>query len=173
MAILALLRGLVVVGRGGEDGVDSGARGDFFCLFDRVVRGVGGGAGDDGNASGCDFDGGVDHVEPFVVRESGSLAGGAAGNEEINAGFDLPCDQIAQGCVVDGAVLMKGSDEGGATATELHRNKITRMGSDGNSGGRRAHVGSAEFAGVASRKAGSSSHRSSERQFRGAEFHVD
>ena len=67
MAVLALLRGLVVVGRGGEDGVDPGARGDFFRFLDRFVSGVGGGAGDDGHASGRHFDGRVDDVQPFVV----------------------------------------------------------------------------------------------------------
>ncbi len=135
MAVLAFLRGLVVVGRGGEDGVDSGARGDFFGFLDCVVRGVRRGSGDDGDASGGDFDGGVDHVEPFVVGERGRLAGGAAGNEKINAGLDLPRDQIAQGCVVDGAILMKRSYECGATATELHRNRIARVRVEGNSVG--------------------------------------
>ena len=135
MAVLAFLRGLVVVGRGGEDAVDAGARGDFFRLLDGVVRGVGGRAGHDGDASGDDFDGGVDDVQPFVVGERGSLAGGAAGNQEINAGLDLPRDQIAQGSVVDGAVLMKRSYERSATSTELHRNRITRVRVEGNSGG--------------------------------------
>ena len=134
MAVLAFLRGLVVVGRGGEDVVDSGARGDLFRFLDGVVGGVGRRAGHDGDASGHDFDGGVDDVEPFVVGESGRLAGGAAGNQKINAGLDLPCDQIAQGCVVDGAILMKRSYECGATATELHRNRIARVRVEGNSG---------------------------------------
>ena len=96
-------------------------------FLDGFVRGVGRGSGDDGDASGYDFDGGVDDVQPFVVGERGRLAGGAAGNKKIDSRFDLPRDQIAQGCVVDGAILMKGSYEGGATATELHRNRITRM----------------------------------------------
>src|SRR6266567_3773060 len=132
VTILTFLRWLVVVGGRGEDGVDSGARGDFFGSLDRVVRGVGSGAGDDGNASGGDLDRGVDHVQPFVVGEGWSLAGGATGYEKINTGFDLPGDQVAQGCVVNGTVLMKRSDECGATATELHRNKIARIGDEGN-----------------------------------------
>jgi hypothetical protein len=69
------------------------------------------------------------------VGERGSLAGGAAGNQKINPGLDLPCDQIAQGRVVEGTILMKGSYEGSATATELHRNRIARVGVKGNSGG--------------------------------------
>ena len=97
-------------------------------LLDRIVRGVGSRAGDDGHASGRDFDRGVDYAQPFVVSERGSLAGGAAGHEKIDARFDLPRDQIAQGRVVDGAILMKRSDECSATATELHRNRIARVG---------------------------------------------
>ena len=134
MAVLAFLRGLVVVRRRGEDGVDSGARGNFFRLLDRVVRRVGRRSGDDGHAPGRDFDGRVDYVQPLVVRERGRLAGGAAGNQKINAGLDLPRDQIAQGSVVDRTILMKRSYQCSATSTELHRNKITRMRSEGKLG---------------------------------------
>ncbi len=133
MAVLAFLRGLVVVRVRREDGVDTRARGEFFRFFYRLVRRVRGCAGNDGDASGGDFDGRVDDVQPFVVRESRSLAGGAAGDEEIDARFDLPRDQIAQGGVVDGAVLMKRSDQSGAASTKLHRDKIARMSGEGKS----------------------------------------
>src|SRR5450631_263680 len=135
MAILPLLRGLVVVRRGSKDVIHPGARGDLFGFFDCIVRGVGGRAGHDRYASGDHFDRRIDYIEPFVVGERRSLAGGAAGNQKINAGLDLPCDQIAQGRVVEGTILMKGSYEGSATATELHRNRIARVGVKGNSGG--------------------------------------
>jgi hypothetical protein len=131
MAVLAFLRGLVVVRRRGEDGADSGACGDLFRLLDRVVRRVRSRSGDDGDASGHNFDRGIDHVQPFVVGERGRLAGGAARNQKINARLDLPRNQIAQGCVVDRTILMKRSYQCGATATELHRNKITRMRAEG------------------------------------------
>ncbi len=74
-----------------------------------------------GTRPGRDFDGGIDDVQPFVVSEGRSLAGGAAGNKKIDAGLDLPRDQIAQGRVVDGTILMKRSYKCSATATELHR----------------------------------------------------
>ena len=131
MAVLALLRRLVVVGVRGEDRVHAGARGKFFGFLDGVVSGVGRGSGNDGESSGRDLDGRVDDVQPFVVVERGSLAGGAAGHKKIDAGLDLPRDQIAQSRVVDGTIRMKGSYECSATATELHRNKITRMGAEG------------------------------------------
>src|SRR5450755_3712747 len=59
MPVLALLRGLVVIRRGGEDGVHTGARRDFFGFGYSLLRGVGSGAGYDWNASGNDFDGDV------------------------------------------------------------------------------------------------------------------
>ncbi len=80
MPILALLRGLVVVGRRGEDVINAGPRGNLFRLFDGIVRSVGRSSGDDGDASGGDFDRHVDDVQPFVVGESRSLARGTAGN---------------------------------------------------------------------------------------------
>ncbi len=131
VAILAFLRRLVVVRRGGQYGVDAGPGGNFFGFGNGVLGGVRSGSGDNGHAAGNDFDGEVDDVQPFVVRESWSFAGGAAGNQEINSGFDLPGHQVAQGRLVDGAVLTKWSYQRGAASTELHRIKIARMEEDG------------------------------------------
>ena len=94
----------------------------------RRVRGC---AGDDGDASRDDFDGGVDNVQPFIMGQSRSLARGAARYKEVDARFYLPRDQIAQGGVVDGAVLMERSNQSGAASTELHRDKIARMSGEG------------------------------------------
>jgi hypothetical protein len=127
VAILAFLRGLVVVGRRGEDCVDSRPAGEFFGLFYGFVCSVGRSAGDDGDAASGDFDGCVDDVQPFVVRERGRFTGRAAGNEEIDARVDLPCDQVAQGRVVERAILMERSNQRSAAAAKLHGNKIARM----------------------------------------------
>jgi len=67
-------------------------------------------------------------VKPLVVCESGRLARGSAGDQKIYSGLHLPRHQVAQGCVVNRAILMKGSDQRGTAATELHANKITRTG---------------------------------------------
>ncbi len=134
MPVLAFLRGLVVVRGGGENCVDSGTCGNLFRFFDRLMGCVGGRAGDDRHASGGDFNGGVDYEEPFVVGESGSLAGGAAGYKKVDSRLELPRHQVAQGSVVDGAILTKGSYECSAAATELHRNRIARVGAEGKSG---------------------------------------
>ncbi len=65
------------------------------------------------------------------MREGRRFAGGAAGNQEIDSRFDLPGHQVAQGRLVDGAVLTKGSYQRGAASTELHNIKIARTEWDG------------------------------------------
>ena len=52
----------------------------------------------------------------------------AAGDEKIDSGFNLPRNKVAQGSVVNCAILTKGSNEGGTTSSELHETKITRTG---------------------------------------------
>ncbi len=99
--VLALLGGLVVVGRGGENGVYALDFGDLGGFVDGLGGGVGGGSGDDGNASGGDLDGGFDDPAPLVVREGGSFSGGSAGNQEVDSGFDLPGYERAQRFFVD------------------------------------------------------------------------
>ncbi len=53
-------------------------------------------SGDNGDAPGGDFNGDVDHAQPFFVTERRRFAGGAAGHQKIDAGLDLPRHQIAQ-----------------------------------------------------------------------------
>ena len=97
-----------------------GSRRNFFRFCDGVLCRVGSCAGHDRHASGDDFDGHVDDVQPLIMTERGSFTGGAAGNEEIDARFDLPCDQIAQRFFVDGAVLGERRDQSRTTASQLH-----------------------------------------------------
>ncbi len=132
MPILALLRGLVVVRRSGENGIDPRPLGNFFGFFHGIVSGVRCRARQDGYAPRHDLDSRVDHVQPFIVHESRRLARGSAGNQKIYAGLHLPRHQIAQGSIINRAILMKRSDQRGTTATELHGNKIARMGLRGN-----------------------------------------
>jgi hypothetical protein len=66
------------------------------------------------------------------VGESRRLARSAAGDEEINAALDLPGYQVAQGSVVNGAILMKWSDQRCTTAAKIHLIKIARIAFDGN-----------------------------------------
>ncbi len=131
MAVLALLRGFVVVRRGRKDRVYAGTSRKFLRLFYRIVRGVRRSSGDDGNAPGGDFDCRVNYVEPFVVGQSRRLARCAAGYEEVNSGFDLPGDEVPKGGVVDRSVLLKWRNQCSATTVDLHRDKIARRGGGG------------------------------------------
>jgi hypothetical protein len=127
MPVLAFLRRLVVVGRGAEDRIYTRTCGEFLGFGYGFVGGVGGGSGDDGDASRSDFDRSVDDMEPLVVRESRRFSSRPAGNEEIDPGIDLPRDKVPQSCVIDRAVLMKRRYECSATSTKLHMDKIARM----------------------------------------------
>src|ERR1700691_3404307 len=88
---------------------------------------MGSGARNNRHASRHDFDGDINNLQPLVVRQSGSFAGSAAGNQKINSGLDLPRHQVAQGGLVDGAVLTKGSYKCCTASSKLHETKISRM----------------------------------------------
>src|ERR1700723_2832221 len=82
----------------------------------------------DGHASSDHFNRDVDDPQPLVMRQGGSFAGGAAGNQKVNPRLDLPCQQVAQGGFVDGTVLTEGSYQRCTTSAKLNENKISRMG---------------------------------------------
>ena len=52
------------------------------------------------------------------VAQGGALAGGAAGNQRIDAGFNLPVDQAAVGFVIHFAACGEGGDQCGGDAFE-------------------------------------------------------
>ena len=95
----AFLRGLVVVGRRGEDVVDARARRDFLCLGDGLASVVGSCTRHDGHAAAGSLDGQVDNAQPFVVRQGRRFASGAAGHKEVDARLNLPAHQFAQSAV--------------------------------------------------------------------------
>src|SRR5206468_720810 len=92
---------------------------------DCIVSGVGSRAGHNGHPARCHFDGGIDYLQPLVVRKSWRLASSAAGNQEVDSGFHLPGYEVPQCGVINGAILMKRGYEGGAASTKLHAIKIT------------------------------------------------
>ena len=88
MLVEAFLRGLVVVRRDGENAV--GAQGfDFVREFDDFVGVVAAGAGEHGNFALGLFQRDLHHAQMLGASERRALAGGAAGNQEIDAGLDL------------------------------------------------------------------------------------
>src|SRR6516162_11045100 len=58
------------------------------------------------------------------MRQSRRFAGGAAGNQKINARFDLPANQVTEGRVIQAAILFKGGYKGGAATTQCHLKRI-------------------------------------------------
>ena len=111
------LAGLVVVGGDMEQGVGSGVLG--------VLRQVDGGGGVVRARAGNHLypvvhplDAELHGGDVFPDGHGGRLAGGAADAHRVHAGFDLSVDQLAEGVVVDGAVVVKGGDQGGAGAGE-------------------------------------------------------
>src|SRR5213080_1182025 len=79
-------------------------------------------------AAGREFDSNIDYIQPLVMGERRRFTRRAAGDEKIDSGFNLPRNKVAQGSVVNCAILTKGSNEGGTTSSELHETKITRTG---------------------------------------------
>src|SRR5271166_5140281 len=124
MLIDTLLRGLVVVGRGGQNIVNARARRDFLRLGDGFARVVRRGASHDGHTTVGGLDGQVNHAQPLVVQESRRLAGSAAWDQEVDAGLHLPAHQVAQGGLINASILLEGSYEGGAASTQFHDNRI-------------------------------------------------
>src|SRR5271154_1629780 len=59
------------------------------------------------------------------MGECRSFSSGAAGNQEVNARFHLPGNQIAQSVFVDRTILRERCDESGATSSQLHDLRIT------------------------------------------------
>ncbi len=102
----AFLRGLVVVGGHEQRGVGAG----FFRLDgegDGFAGGVGAGAGDHFAAPGGELDGAADDVEVLLVVEGGRFAGGADGDDAVDARGDLRFDEGGEGSVVKGIVAKR------------------------------------------------------------------
>src|SRR5579885_3812866 len=65
------------------------------------------------------FERDFDNAQALVSRERRALARCPARNQEINAGFDLPANQIAQGGIIQRHVPAKRSDQS-RPATSKH-----------------------------------------------------
>jgi hypothetical protein len=61
------------------------------------------------------------------MGEGRSFTRRAAGNQKIDTRFDLPRYEIAQGGIINGTVLMKGSNQRCPASPHLHVIKIARI----------------------------------------------
>src|SRR5262249_25843133 len=92
--------------------------------FDHLVRVVAAGAGEDRDLVAGFFDHQLDDASALGGGEGRGLAGGAAGDEKMNAGVDLPSGETTHTRLIQGAARGKRGDEGGSAAgpTRSHDN---------------------------------------------------
>ena len=126
--ILALLRGLVVVGIRGENGGDAGY---FLEPRGQAKEGAGGvvrATGPDGDAPGGGIDDGAEGLDPLLLFEGGGFTGRATGDDEVDAGLDLPFDESAKGVGVDRTVGAERSNDCSAQTSGIHQEKFIPKG---------------------------------------------
>ncbi len=76
---------------------------------DGFGRGVGSGAGDNGNASARYFDAEFDGALVLVMAQSRCFAGRAHGNQPVHAARDLAFHQGCKGGLVESAIAKRGN----------------------------------------------------------------
>ena len=114
MAVEALLRRLIVIGRDDEKAVGAGAFRETR-QFDRFLRIVRTRPGDDGNAALGLADTGRDHFTMLLMRKRGTLPGRADRHKPMRAVDDLPIRQGAESRLVETAVLKRRDKRGEGT----------------------------------------------------------
>jgi hypothetical protein len=105
----AFLGGLVVVGRDGEDAAHAQVF-EFARQFDDFARVVAARAAQHRHAALGLIDRDLDNAQVFGAREGGAFAGGAAGDQEVDARIYLAAHQTPQGCFVERLVWVERSD---------------------------------------------------------------
>src|SRR5262249_30180711 len=119
----ALLRRLVVVGRHRQETVRAGPA-HVFGKMDHFARVVAAGAGEDRHAAAGLLDQSLDRPEPLLVRERRALAGGAARDQEVNAGVDLPAAEATDGRLVEVAGAGERCDQRRADSGEWRAHEM-------------------------------------------------
>ena len=94
MLVKAFLRGLVVIRADGKDAVCAELL-EFESQLDDVRGVVSAGAGQHGNLAARFVDGDFHDAALLGMRERGAFAGGAAGDQEVDAAVDLAAHQPA------------------------------------------------------------------------------
>ena len=109
MLIQAFLRGFIVIGRNQQGAVGADALG-VPGKGNRLVRGVGSGAGNHGDPLIDDLHGQRHDAFVFRVREGGGFAGGSARDDPMRAVGDVKFDQLAVRLFVEGALPKRRDD---------------------------------------------------------------
>ena len=107
----AFLGRLVVIGRDHQHGVGAGLLGVAGQL-DRLGGGVGAGAGDHRHAAGAASMQSSTTALVLVMGERRRFAGGADRHQAVRAGADLALDELAEGLLIDRAVVERRDQRG-------------------------------------------------------------
>ena len=108
--IKALLGGLVVVRRDGEDAIHAEML-ELARQFDDLARTVAARASEHRNFAFSLFERDLDDAQMLVARQRGTFARRAAGHQKIDARFDLAADQTPQRGLIERQVSPKRSDQ--------------------------------------------------------------
>ena len=109
------LRGLVVV-RGDQKQAVSAHFLSGLGKLNGVLGVVAARSGDDGNPSGSLLDGKPDDLAVLGIAQSGGFTCCAAGDDSIGLFLNLKINKVGVSVVINGAVLVHGSDDGNAGA---------------------------------------------------------
>jgi len=109
--------GSVVVRRDEQERVGAGVDG-AAGEADRLVGRVAARAGDDRHVAVRGVGHGLDHFDVFVVGEGGALAGGADGDEAVDATVDEAAGVVAESVEIDASVVGERRRHRGEDAVE-------------------------------------------------------
>src|SRR5579883_681875 len=117
-----LLRGLVVVGRHGEDTVHADAL-QLARELDDLVRVVAARASQHRHAAARLLDRDFNDAKVLRAGESGAFARRAARHQKIDAGIDLPPHEAAESLFIQREVAAKRRDQRGAASRKVNAHK--------------------------------------------------
>src|SRR5208337_3744120 len=115
MLVEALLRGLVVVGRDGENAVGAEVR-ELARERDHFGGVVTAGTGENRHFALREFHGDLDDAQMFLMGERRAFSRGATRHKKSDARGNLALDQRAQRGFIQRTIAAKGSDERGASS---------------------------------------------------------
>jgi hypothetical protein len=107
---LAFLSGLVVVGIGGENGIDAANLTEKCGEAEQGAGAVVSASGPNRNAACCSVHNYIDGEKPLVLIEGGGFAGGTASHQKVDSRFNLPVDERAQRLLVDCSIRLERRD---------------------------------------------------------------
>jgi len=85
-----------------------------------------GASGPDGYASGGSIDDNADGADPLRFVEGGGFSGGSAGDDEVDAGVDLPIYKAPESRLIDRAIRLERRNDSRTTTHCFHDESVYR-----------------------------------------------